>query len=307
MKPFVGEWTINAVSVYMTEIGQYPLLDEQKEIRLAVQYEKGREAQRQLESGVTDARRRAELCRAVECGQRARQRLIQCNLRLVIRLVKQYAHCGLPFEDLVQEGNMGLMEAVERFDHRRGVRFASYAGWWIRQTVLRALACQARSIRLPPAVNDELNRLRKINVQLEARLHRQPTLDELAAEMGVSRQRLRQLQNWNQRTLSLDRPVGENDDLLLADVIPDRQAPPMDEALARSQLQERLRAAMGAYLNSRDQTLLSLRFGLHGDRRQTLQEIAGTLGITKERARQVEKTALKRLRRAGTLHELGPL
>ena len=240
----------------------------------------------------------------MERGQRARQRLIQCNLRLVVSMVRQYAGCGLPFGDLVQEGNIGLMEAVERFDHRRGVRFATYAGWWIRQKVLRALATQGRAIRLPPAVNDELNRLQKATRQLEAHLQRPPTLDELALELGVSRWRVRQLQSWDCQIDSLDRPVGENEDVLLSDVISDVKMPSMDEALAYRQLEERLYDAIVTHLTSRDQMLLNLRFGLHGEQKKTLREVAGTLGITLERARQVEKTALKRLRSAGALYEL---
>ena len=231
MKSFVKEWTTNAVDVYMTDIGRYPLLSIHKEVKLAVHYERGRAAQRQLESGGVGAKQRAELQFAVERGQRARQRLIQCNLRLVVSMVRRYAGCGLPFGDLVQEGNIGLMEAVERFDHRRGVRFATYAGWWIRQTVLRALASQGRAIRLPPAVNDELNRLQKVTVQLEARLRRSPTLDELAVKLGASRRRVRQLQDWDCQIDSLDMPVGENGDFLLSDVIPDGKVPSMDETL----------------------------------------------------------------------------
>jgi RNA polymerase sigma factor (sigma-70 family) len=305
MKSFLKEETLSTVGVYMSEIGRFPLLDAHKEITLARQYECGREAQRQLDTDDLNAQERAELQLVVERGQRARQRLIQCNLRFVISMVRQYAGCGVPFVDLVQEGNLGLIEAAERFDHRRGVRFASYAGWWIRQTILRALAHQGRDIRLPSAVNDELNRLHKASAQLETRLQRSPTHDELAAEMQVSTQRVRQLQDWDRRMLSLDRPIGENDDALLSDVIPDPKTPPLDETVAHRQLEQRLHDIMVTHLTSRDQRLLSLRFGLGGAQGQTLREVAGILGITQERARQVEKKALKRLRRVGALHELG--
>jgi RNA polymerase primary sigma factor len=305
MKPFVKPWTANSVDLYMSEIGRYPLLGAQEEIELAVQYERGRAAKRQLQSGALDALRRADLKVLVARGQRARRRLIESNLRLVIHLVRQYSGCDLPFADLVQEGNLGLMEAVERFDHRRGVRFATYAGWWIRQTVLRAIACHGKPIRLPPAVNDELVRLQKANAQLETRLRRSPTLDELAVEMGVPAQRVRQLQNWDRKIVSLDMPIGENDESRLADLVPDRDTPPLDEVLSRRQLRERLCDVMVTHLEPRDQTLLRLRFGLDGEQGQTLREVAHVLGITQERARQVEKRALKRLRSARVLYELG--
>lgn len=307
MKPFIKERMLSALDIYMSEIGHYPLLDARNEVKLARQYERGQAAQRQLESGVPGAQQRAELQLAVKRGQQARQRLIQCNLRFVIHLVRQYVGLGLSLGDLVQEGNIGLMTAVERFDHRKGVRFATYAGWWIRQAVLRALAHQGQTIRLPPAVRDELIHLQKVNAQLEARLRRLPTLDELADEMGISRQRVRQLQNWDRQVVSLDVPIGEKSDMALSDVIPDRTASSLEEVLVRRQLGERLHDAIRTHLNSRDQMLLCLRFGLGGAQRKTLQEVAGALGITKERARQVEKTALKRLRRAGVLYELGQI
>lgn len=303
MNFFAKERMTGAVDIYMTEIGQYPLLSARKEVKLAIRYERGRAAKHQLESFAIDDQMRIELERVVRHGQQARQQLIHCNLRLVIALIRQYAGCGVPFGDLVQEGNVGLIQAVERYDHRRGVRFASYAGWWIRQAVLRAIACQSRPIRLPCAVNDELGRMHRASAQLETCLQRLPTIDELAAEMGVSTQRVRQLQVWDRQIVSLDVPVGENDDRSLADMVPDRDAPTVDERLARRQLVERLQEVIDS-LNSRDRTLLRLRFGLDGDPRQTLRQVAGTLGITQERVRQVEKAALKRLRRTRALHEL---
>ena len=284
MKPFVQERTLSSVDIYMSEVSRYPLLDAPKEVKLAIQYERGRAAERQLGSGQLEAPQRAVLERAVARGHRARQRLIQCNLRLVPHLIRQYIGCGLPFADLVQEGNMGLMEAVERFDHRRGVRFATYAGWWIRQTVLRALASQGRTIRLPAGMRDELIRLKKARARLETRLRRLPACDELAAEMGISRQRVRQLQSWDRQVVSLDMPVGEMDDAVLSDVIPDRTAPPLDEAVVHQQLEDQLRTVMGRYLTVRDRTLLSLRFGLGDDQKRTLREVAGVLGISQERA-----------------------
>jgi RNA polymerase sigma factor (sigma-70 family) len=304
MKPFARDQTVNAVDLYMTEIGQFPLLSARKERTLAMAHKRGRAAERQLEAGVTDVKTRARVRDVAERGRRARQRLVHCNLRLVIHLVQPYVRYGLDFGDLVQEGNIGLLEAVDRFDPRRGVRLATYAGWWIRRAVLRALCDQGRAIRLPAAVNDELLRLKRIHLSLEARLGRAPTQEELAAEMGISKQRVRMLQRWDRDTLSLDMSVGEGDEAVLSDILPDPKAPPLEEALVRRQLQERLRAAMDAHLTHRDQMVLSLRFGLGGAQRRTLQEIASKLGITRERARQVEKMALRRLRRSGALYEL---
>jgi RNA polymerase sigma factor (sigma-70 family) len=301
----VKEWTNSAVDTYVNEIGRYPLLSAQEETELAGQYERGRAAERRLESRARNAQDRPELEIVVMRGQRARQRLIECNLRLVLHLIQHYRDCGLPFGDLVQEGNIGLIKAVERYDPQRGVRFATYAGWWIKQTVLRAVADQGQAIRLPPAVRDELRRLQRTAARLEARLGRAPTCHQVAEELGISEQRAQQLRCWDHTFLSLEAPVSDGRDTRLADLIPDRDAPSLEELIERRQLRERLSNAMDAHLGLRDRTLLRLRFGLDGSQSRTLKQVARALGVTRERARQVEKRALKQLRRAGVLYELG--
>jgi RNA polymerase primary sigma factor len=289
----------------MDEIGRYPLLSAQEEIELAVQYERGRAAERRIESRACDAPERADLEALVVCGRHARQRLIEGNLRLVISLIQHYCGCGLPFGDLIQEGNIGLIKAVERYDPQRGVRFATYAGWWVRQTVLRALTDQGKTIRLPAAVHDELRRLQSTAARLEAHLGRAPTCHQLAVELGISEQRAQQLRCWDHTFLSLEAPVGNELDTRLADTISDPDTPSPEEVVERRQLRERLLSALDTHLGLRDRTLLRLRFGLDGGQSRTLKQVARTLGVTGERARQVEKRALKRLRRAGALYELG--
>jgi RNA polymerase primary sigma factor len=229
--------------------------------------------------------------------------MIVCNLRLVVHMARRYASQELPLEDLVQEGNIGLMAAVERFDPHRGVRFSTYAGWWIKGAMQRASGAQGRMIRLPPSVCEELHDLRMATARLEMRLKRPPTSRELAAELEASVHRVRQLQRWDYTTLSLEKPVGDDIDCSLADTIPDREAPPMDETLVLHQLQEKLWETIATHLAPREQAFLRIRFGLDGSQGQTLKQAAQRLGLTQTHARQVEKRALKQLRHTGALNE----
>jgi RNA polymerase sigma factor (sigma-70 family) len=248
-----------------------------------------------------DIQRQRQLEMAVRNGDRARQRLIECNLRLVVSLAKRFRGCGLPFADLVQEGNIGLMEAVERYDHRRGTRFATYAGWWIQKAVRQAAAVQSRAIRLPVWVNDELPRLRRARADLEARLERRPTLRELAEEMGASVQRIQQLTKYDAEIVSLDVPVGDPERSELIDLIPDREASLMEEMVAGHLLREDVQVAIVGYLGPRDREILRMRFGLDGKEALTLDQVAEVLGVTRERVRQLERRALGRLRRSDEL------
>jgi RNA polymerase sigma factor (sigma-70 family) len=300
----VKERVAQTVEFYLAEVGSYPLLSAQEEIDLVIAYKRGRAAKRSLLAAATlDAQMQRDLEQAVARGERARKRMIECNLRLVIHLARRYASRGLPLEDLVQEGNIGLMEAVERFDHRRGVRFATYAGWWIKKAMLRASGAQGRAIALPPSIREALHQLRTAGARLEARLERQPTPEELAAELGSSVHRVRQLQRWNSTTLSLDTPVGDKIDSILSDLIPDRDTPPLDETMVRHQLQQKLWETMAAHLAPGERVFLSIRFGLDGSPGQTLKQAARELGLSQTRARQVEKQALKQLRHTGALNE----
>jgi RNA polymerase primary sigma factor len=204
----------------------------------------------------------------------------------------------------VQEGNIGLMEAVDRFDYRRGVRFATYAVWWIRQAVQRAVASQSRLIHLPVGVNDDVHRLLKKSRELESRLARRPTAEELAEHMGDSVRRIQRLMEWNRVVLSLEMPVGDQEGSELADLIPDRETPPVEETIARQQLRESVHDAMAACLRPREREILRMRFGLDGSERRTLAEVAQKIGVTRERVRQIEVRALRRLRRASVQNKL---
>jgi RNA polymerase sigma factor (sigma-70 family) len=292
-----------AVELYMAEVGSYPLLSPQQEIELATLYERGRAAARRLQEALyLEAGDRVDLAKAVVRGKQARQRLIECNLRFVVSLANRYADAGLPLADLVQEGNLGLIEAVERYDHRRGVRFATYAGWWIKKTILQAVASQGEAIYIPPWANNELQLLRSASARLENRLKRPATLSELAQELGLSTYRVQTLQRWDRKILSLDTPAGDDTDQVLAEVIPDQDTPTLDETLAQQQLQERIRATLSD-LGTQERDLLCIRFGLDGSQGQTLGQVASELGWSRDRARQVEKRALAQLRRTGALNE----
>jgi len=304
MYDHVAEETAQTAEFYMAEEGRYPLLSAQEEIDLAKAYQRGRAAKRSLLAARTlDGQTRRSLEKVIARGEQARQRMIECNLRLVIYLARRYASRGLPLEDLVQEGNIGLMEAVERFDYRRGVRFSTYAGWWIKRAIRRASGDPGQAIRLPPSVSDKVQQLRTARARLEARLERPPTTEELAAELDTSVHRVRQLQRWDSTTLSLDTPADGNVDYGLADLIPDRDTPPLDETMVRHQLQEKLWETMATYLAPGEQAFLRIRFGLDGSPGQTLKQAARALGLSQTHARQVEKRALKQLRHTGALNE----
>lgn len=289
---------------YMAEMGRYPLLSKEEEIVLAERYERGRTAKEQISEMVAfDLQERQELEAAVRRGDQARQRMIRCNLRLVISVAKHYGGRGLPFEDLVQEGNVGLIEAVERYDPRRGTRFSTYAVWWIRQTVSRAIGNQARTVRLPVHVSTELHHLRRVSNQLESCLHRRPTRQEMAEQMGVSLRRVRRLSQWQHKALSLNAPVGDREDSELADLVQDKDVPLIEETFARRQLRESVHDVMEAQLSAREQQILHLRFGLDGGPSRTLAQVAERVGVTRERVRQIETRALRRLRRASVRHK----
>ena len=297
---------LSNLDIYMQEMTRYPLLDAEEEIRLAEQYQRGRSAKRKLEQdSACDNRSRQELQKTVALGEQARQRLIRCNLRLVISLVKKYAGLGLAFSDLVQEGNIGLVEAVERYDPSKGFRFATYAGWWIRQTAHRAIANQSRTVRLPAHVNDQLRRFRKASREIESRMERRPTPREVGDQMGISAKKARQLMQWAERKiLSLETPVGEEGSSELADFVEDRDISPMEEVVVEVQLRETVRDVIAARLRPREKEVLRLRFGLDGSQARTLEQVADRLGVTRERVRQIEARALRRLRHASTWHDL---
>jgi RNA polymerase primary sigma factor len=287
----------------MAEMGRYPLLSESEEIVLAERYERGRAALARLsEMVVVDPQERQELEAVVRRGEQARLRMIRSNLRLVISVAKRYAGRGMPFEDLVQEGNVGLIEAVERYDPRRGTRFSTYAVWWIKQTVSRSIETLARIVRLPVHVSADLYHLRRVSDELASRLQRRPTRQEVAEQMGISLRKVRRLLQWQHKVMSLNAPVGDQEDSELADFVQDEDVPLIEETFAHRQLRESVHDVMDAQLSQREQRVLSLRFGLDDGQARTLEQVAEVFGVTRERVRQIEARALRRLRRASVRH-----
>jgi RNA polymerase primary sigma factor len=296
----------STMDLYMAEVTRYPLLNAEQEIALAQQYDRGRQAERQLDeaSSLSVAEQR-ELKSAVEGGERARQRLIRCNLRLVVSMAHKYFGLGLPLIDLVQEGNIGLIEAVERYDPDQGFRLATYAGWWIQQAIRRALTNKGRLVRRPAHVNEELRRLRSASKEIEARQSRRPTPQELSERLGMPLHKIRRLLRLQQRrVLSLQMPVGKEGDGELGDLIADPDTPPMEEIYAQRHLRESVQDVVASHLSPREQEVLRMRFGLDGSEDRTLQQIADALHVSRERVRQIEARALRRLRYARARHEL---
>ncbi|MER6735094.1 sigma-70 family RNA polymerase sigma factor [Streptomyces puniciscabiei] len=285
---------------YLAQIAATPLLDAADEVRLAQRIEAGVHAIGELErAGAGDRApspsRRRELEAAVREGMQAKDHMIRANLRLVVSIAKRHAHRGAPLLDLIQDGNLGLMRAVEKFDHTKGFKFSTYATWWIRQAVERGLAQHARTVRLPMHVVEQLQKLAKCERQLQLRLDREPTDDEVARESGFAEDRVVWLRRVGRQTLSLDTPVDETGETVVGDLIPATdvlQAPQVAEYRA---LAEDLRDALGV-LAPREAMILSLRYGLHDGHPRTLQQVADQVGLTRERVRQLEKESLTRLR-----------
>src|SRR5581483_2965966 len=276
----------DSVQTYLREIGQVSLLTAADEVALAQDILSGLEARQALQTlDAPSLRERVGLERAIAQGDEARRKLIQSNLRLVVSIAKKYHGGPLSFMDLVQEGNIGLMRAVEKFDYTRGNRFSTYATWWIRQAVTRAIADQSRTVRLPAHVHDGLNRLGKLSLQLEGELGREPTREELGKAMNVTPTKVMDLLRAARDLVSLNLPVGEDGDSELGDFVADHGAAPPEEAASLQLLREQVAAAL-AELKPRERRFIELRFGLGCDRDHTLEEAGRHLGVTRERARQ---------------------
>jgi RNA polymerase primary sigma factor len=303
------------VHTYLKEIGRVPLLNAELEVEIAQAIEAGNEAAARLaahglvESGdgpPTDLLEAAEITRnrrQVRKGQRAKDELIEANLRLVVSIAKRYRNRGLAFLDLIQEGNLGLMRAVDKFDHTKGFKFSTYATWWIRQAITRAIADQARTIRIPVHMVETINKVVWAQRQLLQELGREPTIEEVSQRVEFPIDRIREIQRINQDTVSLEQPVGDEDDFSLSDLIEDRGAVVPDDAATRSLLDAAVREALG-HLSEREQDVVRLRFGLDDGKIRTLEEVGREFGVTRERVRQIESKTLAKLRRPDAAHLL---
>ncbi|MCX5988819.1 MAG: hypothetical protein RL022_687 [Chloroflexota bacterium] len=296
----------DAVRLYLREIGRVPLLNAQTEVQLAKAIERGRLAVEALAdpAGAKDHRR--ALREDAVAGERARDYMIEANLRLVVSIAKKYAGRGMSLLDLIEEGNLGLMKAVEKFDHERGFKFSTYATWWIRQAISRAIADQSRTIRLPVHIVEKLTKLRNVMPRLEQELGRAPNLDEIAEAAGMSSERVHEIMIACRGTLSLETPIGEDGDASLGDFVADREIEDPVDTAARNILRKEVHGILSE-LSDRERRILELRYGLGLRDPLTLQEIGVEVGLTRERVRQIECEALDKLRlavRSQNLREL---
>ena len=293
------------VRMYLHEIGRVPLLTPQQEVELAMQLEAGTRAREQLDANQESltAEERRLLDRQVVVGDRARDRLVEANLRLVVSIAKKYVGRGMALLDLIQEGNLGLMRAVEKFDYRKGFKFSTYATWWIRQAVTRALADQGRTIRVPVHMVETINKLTRSQRSLSQDLGREPTIGEIAAELEVAPARVDELRRIAQDPVSLETPLGDEDESTLADFVEDREAVIPVEAAAFKLLQEYLAHALES-LSERERQVLVMRFGLEDGKVRTLEEVGNHFRVTRERVRQLETKALAKLRQPARAREL---
>jgi RNA polymerase primary sigma factor len=287
----------DTISLYLKEMARVPLLAPAEEILLAKNLEKGRKAHKKLVrlNGYADDDTQRKLRRYVREGDRSRDHLIKANTRLVVSIAKKYMGQGVPFSDLIQEGNLGLMKAVEKFDYRRGYKFSTYATWWIRQAITRALADQGRTIRVPVHMSDRIRKLHQVSRQLEQVWGRKPTPEELAEHMELEPAKVRWMLRVSRHPVSLERPVGEEEDSELGNFIEDEDAPTPPDAAYHRLLQEKLEDVLST-LTPREARILRLRFGLQNGRSYTLEEVGKKFGLTRERIRQIEGQALRKLR-----------
>ena len=293
--------TGDPVRMYLKEIGKVSLLTAAEEVDLAMKIEAGVDAMAQLdaseeEGGVPlERRERRRLSRIEQVGLDAKQQLIEANLRLVVSIAKRYVGRGMLFLDLIQEGNLGLIRAVEKFDYTKGFKFSTYATWWIRQAITRAIADQARTIRIPVHMVETINKLVRIQRQLLQSLGREPTPEEIAEEMGLTPERVREIQKISQEPVSLETPIGEEEDSQLGDFIEDDAAVVPPDAASFSMLQEQLAKTLEG-LAERERKVITLRFGLEDGHPRTLEEVGREFGVTRERIRQIESKTLAKLR-----------
>ena len=287
--------TDDTIGLYLKEVSRVPLLTAPEEVQLAQRIERGRMSREELAKGSVPPKRRGELRRLIEDGWAAREHLITANSRLVISVAKKYMGRGVPFLDLIQEGNIGLIRATKKFDYRRGHKFSTYATWWIRQAVTRAIADQGRTIRVPVHMGDQINKLLRVQHQLTQRLGREPSVEELADALEVPPKKVENMIQVARRPLSLETPTDDEEDSVLGDFIEDDEAPPPDETATYNLLREHLGEVLNG-LPPREVRILQLRYGLLDGQAYTLEEVGRKMGVTRERVRQIEAQALSRLR-----------
>jgi RNA polymerase primary sigma factor len=287
----------DTVGLYLKEMARVPLLTLEEEVGLAKRIELGKKAESDWDklNGRGSIERRAELQESIQDSMAARDHLIKANTRLVVSIAKKYMGRGVPFLDLIQEGNLGLMKAVEKFDYHRGYRFSTYATWWIRQTITRAIADQGRTIRVPVHMSDRIRRLYKIAHQLEQDMGRKPTPEEIADVMEVDPRKVQWMMRVSWRPLSLETPVGEDEDSELGSFVEDEGTPTPTQSAYQHLLRDKIEDVLST-LSPREARILRLRFGLHNGRSYTLEEVGQKFGLTRERIRQIEGKALRRLR-----------
>ena len=296
LPPAPADGAGEALPVYLQEIGRVPLLTAAAEVELATAMETGLLALERLDDRASlGAEEAAALEEQVRHGRQARRRLIEANLRLVVSIARRYMNRGMALGDLIQEGNIGLLRAVEKFDYRRGFKFSTYATWWIRQAITRALADHARTIRIPVHMVETINRMIRTTNQLQQELGREPTVDEIGAALELPAERVREMIAMLPQPMSIDTPMGDEQDTNLADFIEDENAANLEDSAERMMLRDHIQLVLDS-LSDRERRVIELRYGLDGDRDRTLSEIGDALGVTRERIRQIEAKALRKLR-----------
>jgi RNA polymerase primary sigma factor len=285
---------VDEIEMYLQEAGRVPLLTRDEEVDLAKRIEAGREARNKLVMG--NGKKSRSLTAIIEDGERAREHLILANLRLVISVAKKYQNLGLPLLDLIQEGNLGLMRAIKKFDYRKGFKFSTYATWWIRQAITRSVADKGRVIRLPVHVHTQLRQIRRIKQRLQHELEREPTATEIATYADISAARIKELMRQTKSSVTFDTPDEDEQDATLFERIPDEDAPDPIVLLSDQENSERVQNLLEV-LTPREERVLRLRFGLSGGAPLSLSAIGDKIELTRERVRQIEEAALTHLRR----------
>lgn len=285
----------NALGLYQRMLSEIPLLTAEQEVKLARAMDLGRRAHERLYRKPISSSERKRLAAIVREGERARQKLVESNFRLVVSIANRYRGGSIPVSDLIQEGNIGLIHAADKFEYKRGFRFSTYATWWIRQSIQRAIADQGRTIRLPVHMWEKVNKMTRVSRELEQELGREPTAQELAKRMRTRTEKIEQLNKVARQPSSLEMPIGEDGDSSLGDLIPDENALEPTETVAHLLLREEMKEALST-LTPREERILQLRFGLKDGQPRTLEEVGAMLGYTRERIRQIEKEALRKLR-----------